>query len=144
MTGGRRTAILAPLVLVAACGGGDADLRYRVDSGSGVALVFREADQGPAAMDAASASGAFERRGDCLVVEVAGAAKTPVFPVPARYDGEARAVAMGGRSYALGRLWQFEFASAGEGPKALANASALPRACPRDFFYFGGIAERGE
>lgn len=141
---GRLWLNLAPLALLWACGVQDeAGSRYRVESGSGVALVFREPREGLMTMDAASAGGTFALRGNCIVVDVAGTTSTPVFPVPARYDPAARAIVLGGKSYALGRQWQLESASAGAGPiERLANASALPAACPKQYFYFGGITEQ--
>lgn len=136
---------LASLVLLGACGGRDeADPRYRVDTGSGVALFYREPRDGPATMDAASAGGTFALRKECLVVEVAGENYIPVFPAAARFDQEAGAIIMGNRRYALGRPWRLEFASAGDGAlEGLADGAALPEACPKRYFHFGGIASEG-
>lgn len=133
-------------VLLSACDTESAEgPRHRVDPGSGVALVYREPREGLVTMNASAAGGIFQLRGNCLVVEVEGDVRTPVFPVPARYDPGALAVLMGGRSYALGRQWQLEFASAGDGPiKHLANAAAMPESCPKAYFYFGGITEQVE
>jgi hypothetical protein len=141
-----RSLALAPLLLFWACGSKPAEEpRYRVEAGSGVAVVFREPDPDPRVGNAASAGGVFRLSGACLVVEVGGSARTPVFPAPARFDPKARRVAVGGKLYALDRPYRLEFASAGKGlSELLPNHSAFPSSCPTETFNFGGIAEPAE